>query len=113
MRPDMMVAYALRYGEHELPHGSVRRRMVLYQPSSARARVSTSPQATWLAADPRRRFLRAKERLSLATIAEGLPALEDRLRLVQEVAHRRYLGAPERRALARAPAMPARQESEP
>ena len=24
MHPDMMVAYALRYGEHEIPHGSVR-----------------------------------------------------------------------------------------
>jgi hypothetical protein len=35
MHPDMMVAYALRYGEHEIAHGSVRRRMVLYQPSSA------------------------------------------------------------------------------
>ncbi len=25
MRPDMMMAYALRYGEQEIPHGSVRR----------------------------------------------------------------------------------------
>jgi hypothetical protein len=24
MRPDMMMAYALRHGEHEIPHGSVR-----------------------------------------------------------------------------------------
>src|SRR5215212_3492553 len=55
------------------------------------------PRLHGLAADPRRRLLRAEERLSLAMAAEGLPSLEDRLRLVQEVAHRRYLGTPERR----------------
>jgi len=37
-----MVAYALRYGEQEIPHGSVRRRMALYQHSPAQARVSRS-----------------------------------------------------------------------
>ena len=40
----------------------------------------------------------------MATTAEGLPALEDGLRLVQAVSHRRHLGASERRA-ARAPAV--------
>jgi hypothetical protein len=35
MRPDMMMAYALRYGEQEIPHGSVRRRMALHRPSSS------------------------------------------------------------------------------
>src|SRR5215213_4118071 len=71
--------------------------MVLHPPSSSRTHQRRAPQASWLAADPRRRLLRAEERLSLAMAAEGLPALEDRLRLVQEVAHRRDLGAPERR----------------
>src|SRR5215204_5538925 len=71
--------------------------MVLHPPSSSRTHQRRAPQASWLAADPRRRLLRAEERLSLAMAAEGLPALEDRLRLVQEVAHRRHLGAPERR----------------
>ena len=70
--------------------------MALDPPSSSRTRQRRAPQASWLAADPRRRLLRAKERLSLAVVAQGLPALEDRLRLVQEVAHQRYLGAPER-----------------
>src|ERR671921_441185 len=103
-----MVAYALRYGEYEIPHGSVERRMALYQPSPARARVPRSPQAARLAADPGCRLLRAKERLSLAVAAEGFPAVEDRFRLVQEVAHRRDVEAPER-PTARAPATPARQ----
>src|ERR671920_674336 len=83
--------------------------MALYQPSSARARMSRSPQAPRLAADPRCRLLRSKERLSLAHVAPRVPAVEDRLRLVQEVAHRRYLGAPER-GVARTPAGEVGQE---
>src|SRR5919112_2460319 len=87
---NMMFAYALRYGEQEIPYGFVRRGMVLHPPSSSRTHQRRAPQASRLAADPRRRLLRPEERLSLAMAAEGLPALEDRLRLVQEVAHRRY-----------------------
>src|SRR5215210_3703629 len=98
-----MVAYALRYAEHEIPHGSFRRRMAMYQPSPARARVPRPSQATRIAGDPRRRLLRAKERVSLAHATLRVSAVEDRLRLVQEVAHRWYLGATKRRA-ARAPA---------
>src|SRR5215210_4119693 len=94
----VMVAYALRYGEQEIPHGSVRRRMALHPLASSRTRGARTPQASRLAADPGCRLLRAKERLSLATSAEGLPALEDRLRLVQEMAHRWDLEEPERRA---------------
>jgi len=84
----------------------------LHPPSSSRTHQRRASQASWLAADPRRRLLRAKERLSLATIAEGLSAVEDRLRLVQEVAHRRHLGAPERRT-ARASTVPPWQGPEP
>jgi hypothetical protein len=70
----------------------------LRSPASSRTHQGRAPQASRLAADPRRRLLLcAKERLPLAHVAEGLPALEDRLRLVPEAAHRRYLGAPERR----------------
>src|SRR5215210_8164449 len=47
--------------------------------------------------DPKRRLLRAEERLPVADVADGLPALEDRLPLLQEVAHRRDLGADEPR----------------
>ena len=71
-----------------------------------------TPQASRLAADPRRRLLRAKERLPLAVVTEGFPALEDRLGLVQEVAPRWNVGASERR-VTRAPKAPAWQGSEP
>src|SRR5918995_141364 len=94
----MMMAYALRHGERQIPHGSVRRRMEVRPPASSRTRAARTPQAARLEGDPRRRLLRAKERLPLAVAAEGLPALEDRLRLVQEVANRRYLGTSERPA---------------
>jgi hypothetical protein len=67
-----MFAYALRYGEQEIPHGFVRRGMALHPPSSSRTRQRRAPQASWLAADPRRRLLRPKERLSLAVVAQGL-----------------------------------------
>src|SRR5215212_4889369 len=83
-----MVAYALRYGEHQISHGSVRRRMALHLPASSRARRARTPQAAQLAGHPRCRLLRAKERLSLAVAAEGVSALEDRLRLVQQMALR-------------------------
>src|SRR5829696_5605732 len=86
--------------------------MALHQFASSRARRVGTPQASRLTGDPRRRLLRAQERLPLATAAEGLSALEDRLRLVQEMAHRRDVGASEHRT-ARAPAFAAWQEPEP
>ena len=49
----------------------------------------------------------------MAVVAEGLPALEDRLRLVQEMANRWDVGTPERRAAAQALACAAWQGSEP
>src|SRR5688572_14118513 len=107
-----MVTYAPRYGEQEIPHGSVRRRMALHRPSSSRAHGARTPQASRLKGDPRRRFLRLEERLPLAVAAEGLPALEDSLRLVQAVAHRWNVGTSERRA-ARAAALSPWQEPEP
>jgi transposase len=67
-----MVAYALRYGEQEIPHRSVRRRMEMPPPASSRTRQRRTPQAARLEGDPRRRLLRAKERLPLAVAAEGL-----------------------------------------
>src|SRR5688572_28365308 len=86
--------------------------MALYRPASSRAHRTRTPQASWLTSYPRRRFLCAEEWLPLAVAAARLPTLEDRLRLVQAVAHRWDLGATERRA-AGAPAFAARQESEP
>jgi transposase len=49
----------------------------------------------------------------LAVAAEGLPTLEDRLRLVQEVAYRWDLGAPEHRAARAAAVATTWQEPEP
>src|ERR671917_1812907 len=63
MRPDMMVAYALRYGEHKISHRSVRRRMALHLPASSRARRARTPQAAQLAGHPRCRLLRPIVRL--------------------------------------------------
>src|SRR5215218_5800701 len=111
LRPDMMMAYALRHGDHQIPHGSVRRRMALRPPASSRTRERRTPQAARLEGDPRRRLLRAKERLPVAAFAPRVPALEDGLRLVQEVAHRRDLGALERR-VARASTVPSWQGPE-
>jgi hypothetical protein len=108
LRPDMMMAYALRHGEHQIPHGSVRRRMALHPPASSRTRAARTPQATRLEGDPRRRLLRPKVRLSLAAFVPRLPSLAFRLRLVQEVAHRRDMGELERRA-ARASTVPSWQ----
>ena len=77
-----MVAYAPRYGEQEIPHGSVRHRMALHRPASARPHGARTPQASWLTGDPQRHLLRLEERLPLAVAAKRLPALEDCLRLV-------------------------------
>src|SRR5215210_971094 len=81
-----------------MPHGSVRRRMAFYRPASSPAHGRRTPQAAGLKGDPRRRLLRPKEGLPLAHAGAGLSALEDRLRLVQEMAHRRHLGATKCRA---------------
>ena len=76
------MAYALHYGEQEIPYRSVRRRMEVHKPASSRSHSARTPQAALLAGYPRRCLLHPKERLPLAHAAEGLPALEDRLRLV-------------------------------
>ena len=64
------MAYALCYGQQKIPHGSVRLRMVLHPPASSRAHRTRTPQAPRLTNDPRRRLLRARERLPLAVAAE-------------------------------------------
>jgi transposase len=70
-----MVAYALRYGEQEIPYRSVRRQMALHRrPPSAWPHRTRAPQAARLTSDTRRRLLHSKEWLSLAVAAEGLRA---------------------------------------
>jgi putative transposase len=41
-----MVAYALRYGEQEVPYRSVRRRVALHPPASSRSHRTRTPQAS-------------------------------------------------------------------
>src|SRR5919112_705049 len=115
---DALVTYAMLHGDHgeqEIPHRSVRRRMEVHQPPSppsARAHRTRTPQATRLAGDPRCGLLRSEERMPVAAFAPRVPAVEDRIRLVQEVAHRRDLGTPKRRA-ERASTVPPWQGPEP
>src|SRR5215210_5131100 len=71
----VMVAYALRYGEQEIPYGSVRRRMEVHRPTSAWPHRARTAQAPRLASDTRRCLLRAQERLPLEATAQGLSAL--------------------------------------
>src|SRR5215211_8536896 len=71
-----VVAYAPCHGEQEIPHGPLRRPMALHRSASSGAHWARTPQATRLAADPRRRLLRAKERLPLAHATEGVPTVE-------------------------------------
>ncbi len=86
--------------------------MALHRPVPSLSHGARTPQASRPPGDPRCRFLRAQERLLLAASTPRFPALEDRLRLVQEVAYRRDLGASERRA-AQAAAVSPWQGSEP
>jgi hypothetical protein len=102
------MTYAWRHGQQEVSHGSVRRRMALHPSPSSRAHRTRTPQAPRLEGDPRCRLLRPEERLPVTAFAPRVSALEDGLRLVQEVAHRRDLGTLERGA-ARASTVPPRQ----
>ena len=92
----MMVAYACAMESRRYPTDLSDDEWRCISPHLPEPHGARSPQASWLEGDPRRRLLRTQERLPLAVVAEGLPAVEDRLRLVQEVAHRRDVGAPER-----------------
>jgi hypothetical protein len=90
-----MVAYARRHEEQKTPHGSVRRPIALRRlASSSRAHRTVTIHASRLTGHSKRRLLLCLgERLPLAAAAEALPALEERLRTVQErMAHRRVVG---------------------
>jgi hypothetical protein len=64
-----MVAYALRHGKQEIPHGSVRRRMEVHPHPSARARERRTSQIARPEKDTRCRLLRPEEWLPLAVVA--------------------------------------------
>src|ERR687898_1124723 len=81
--------------EKEIPDGSFRRRMEPHRTPHAR------PHRTWTAEvprpsrDPERRLLPPKERLPMAPAPPRLPQVAHRLLVLQEMAHRRDLGAPQ------------------
>src|SRR5918995_1288227 len=80
--------------EKEIPNRSVRRRMEVHQ--ALHCYVCQQTRTTTdvlLATRPRRCHLRLEERLPLAALALRVPALENRLLLVQEMAHRWHLRA--------------------
>src|SRR5215210_9289911 len=67
-------------------YGFVRRRMALHWPPSSRPHRMETPQTSRLTGDPCCSLLHPKKRLPFsAPDPRGLPASEDRLRLVQEV----------------------------
>src|SRR5215212_6220167 len=78
--------------EKILPNRPCRYRVGVHRSALAgpRKRRATSPSQ--LARDPRRHLLRLEERLPLAAFAPRLPALADRLPLLQGLASGRGLG---------------------
>src|SRR5215203_2975615 len=81
------MAYASAHDD--LSHRPFRRRVRTHRASSALHQPERTPQDPRPARDPKRCLLRPEERLSLAAVAPRVPALEERLPLVQEVAHQR------------------------
>jgi hypothetical protein len=99
-----MVTYAPPH-ETKLPDRSIRRRMGPPLPLHTCSKEAGASADTRPTRDSERRLLLAQERVSLAASAPRLPAVENRLPLVQEMAHRRNLQAAQRgatRALANA-----------
>ena len=89
------MTYAASHETQQILHRSVRPRMGLSQaspPCFEEARTGASKD-TQPPRYPGRYLLRLEEWLPLAAFATLLPAVEDRLPLVQEVAHRRDLRA--------------------
>jgi hypothetical protein len=83
--------------EKALPDQPLQRRMGLFKASSSRPkshRPTEDPQST---GNTQCDLLRPEEWLPLMPSATRLPAVEDRLSLLQSLAHRRRLGADESR----------------
>src|SRR3712207_1812077 len=78
--------------EKTLPDGSFRRRMELLRAPHARPRRTWTAENPQPSRDPQRRLLPAKERLPVAPTAPRLPQVAHRLLVLQEMAHRWYLG---------------------
>src|SRR4028119_540157 len=90
-----MTYYASSH-EKEISDRSGRRRMGVYRASSQVSQQARTTEDTRFAPCPQRRLLCPEERLRLAHVALRVSALESRLLLVQEMAHRRHLGETKR-----------------
>jgi hypothetical protein len=92
-----MISYAPRHADQNIPERSVGRAMLALETAPPRPETPRAPATVAQSPpDPRRRLLlRAQERLPVADAAEGLPAVEDYVPLLQEVAHRRDFGGDE------------------
>src|ERR671920_475591 len=87
----MVILYSSTH-EKALPDGPLRRRMELHRTSLARTHGAWTTQDPQPTRDPKRHLLPPKERLPVAPTASRLPQVAHRLPLLQEMAHRWYLG---------------------
>jgi transposase len=78
--------------EKEIPHGSFRRRMELLRTPPSRPQRFRTPQVSGSSRDPKRHLLPPEERLPVALASPRLPQVAHRLPLLQNLAHRWYLG---------------------
>src|SRR5215211_8915933 len=78
--------------EKEIPDGPFRRRMELHRAPLARPRGTRTAENPQPSRDPKRRLLPPQKRLPVAPTAARLPQVAHRLLVLQEMAHRRYLG---------------------
>jgi hypothetical protein len=81
--------------EKEIPDGSIRRRMEPHRSPHASPHRTSTAEVPRPSRDPERRLLPPKERLPMATAPPRLPQVAHRLVVLQEMAHRRDLGAPQ------------------
>src|SRR5215212_6655299 len=70
---DVTLTYAPHHGEQEIRHGPVRQRMGLHQALSSCAHRARTPQDTRFTGDPRRRLLRAQDRLPMEALPKDFP----------------------------------------
>src|SRR5215210_9207295 len=78
--------------EKEIPDGSIRRRMELHRTPHARPQRTRTAENPHSSRDFERHLLPPKERLPVAPTAARLSSMAHRLPLLQEMAHRWYLG---------------------
>src|SRR5215207_325247 len=87
----VVIHYSSMY-EKSLPNGPFRRRMEIHRASHARPQRAWTTEDPQTSRDPQRHLLPPEERLPVAVASPRLPQMAHRLPLLQNLAHRRYLG---------------------